>query len=194
MAAPFSINRMITLAVFIFVIMAVSSPMIQQAFFPAGGSNVTIPLCTVNGTQNNQYNNTECTLYELYGVNASGVVYNTTTHKMQYSKYGYIFNLTANVTLSASSNSSSSSAGGFFAPILQFTGLSFVFGAIGDVILIMQQLGAVTGLLFQTLFGFLPNVVAISIASVIKLIGAFIYLRVIMIGVSAWMKFDLLNA
>lgn len=197
MAAPLSITKLIGVSIVVVAMIMIGLPMIQQAFTPPGtgasssnaqASNVTCSTITPNTLANasNQYQNAQCLIITLYGYNAS---------LSTGSQYGKIFSLTNSVSFGTNyTGSNSVNQTGFFVNIFQFTGLSFVFSGIGTIIEVMQTLGQVAQVLFTTLWLWLPPFESIVIINIIKLITFYIYLRIIMIGISAWMKYSILDS
>jgi hypothetical protein len=198
MAAPFSITKLIGVIILAVMMIMIALPMIQQAFTPSA-VNVTNatsgnPICSQNTTANtlinvtNQYQNARCLIATLYG-------YNNSVFTQPGSQFGKVFSITNSTAFGQSSvtNSVNSGQTGFFVNIFQFTGLSFVFSGIGTIIQVMETLGNVTQILFTTLWLWLPPFESIVIIDVIKLITFYVYLRVILLGVGAWMKYDVLS-
>lgn len=202
MAAPFSISKLIGLGVLMVAMLMVALPMIQQAYTqPSTNSMAANALasqvnCTTSKGANSitfnappnvsaQYAQAKCLEQAFYG-------YNNSVLTSPGSQYGFIFSLTNKTAFGTNSTASNSvSQTGFFVNIFQFTGLSFVFSGIGTIIQVMQTLGNVANLLFSTLIYWLPPVETIVISDVIKLVVFYIYIRMIMIGISGWMKMDL---
>lgn len=195
MAAPFSISKIIGVSVVVVAMIYIALPMILQAYTPpatnsitsnAYASNVSCNTITAGSLPNasNQYRNAQCLIVTLYGYNSSVLTANK-------SQYGYIFSLSNSVSFAHNTNSSSGT--GFFVNIFQFTGLSFIFSGIGTIAQVMQNLGQIAQVILTTLFLWLPPFESLVIINVIKLITFYVYIRIILLFISAWMKFDLIS-
>ena len=81
---------------------------------------------------------------------------------------------------------------GFNAQILQFTGVSFIFDGIATVMTAVTYMPAMFNLIIgETLFALgLP----LPLAQLMAGIGtSFMFLSLILVGISAWMKYDIRN-
>ena len=184
MANPFSLTKMAGLGVLVAVLMALVIPMAYYIYQPPGTTSSGNIICaTVNQSTQNSLTSIVCLGQQLYGANYSNSA---------NSPEGYIFNLTKN---NAFPSNSANGTGGLLAgsKLQNSIGLAFVYAGIGTLIQTVTNFGTVIYLIFGSLTGLLPNYMSIPTIVIINLVVDFFALRLMLLGISAWSKFDLIN-
>lgn len=186
MASPFSISTLLGVGILTAIMLLLALPMIQTAFSPpatTATNGVASHLVCIPDNSSYQ-NNVQCLLTQYYGQNLS---------LSNNSYYGKVFSLTNTISFGSPTNSSSN-GGGFNANLFISSVLAFVFPGIGQIIQVVATLGNIVGNLFGSLFIFLPNPMAVAVTNIIKLLIAYVALRMMFSGIGAWMKFSLWDA
>lgn len=192
-ANPFSWSKLAGFTILIVIMFAMLGEIGSYIYQPYGTTQTGNVLCQYawNSTENanviyNQQQYTiECLGQQLYGLNYSNNA---------NSPEGKIFNLTQQTAFPKNASSSNSLGGLLAGTKLQNSiGLAFVFAGIGTLIQTISNFGAVFNLAMGGILGLLPNFLYLPVYAIIGVIVFYIWARMIMLGVSAWSKFDLIH-
>jgi hypothetical protein len=194
--AIFSISKMLTIIIITVIILAAIGTLASYFAVTTSPYNVTASQFTNNisaitgdyagnfsGSSANSVNATSGIIGHSFNVFA-GCSYGS----VHIAVYGQ--NTSINNCQTGQPNATAN--GPFFSNFFQFSGAAFVFTGIGNMLLIMTNLGGSFGNLIGYLGGLLPTQgLGIAVSLIVKMVVLYVFIRIIMIGVSGFMKFPI---